>query len=169
MAGYDDAEAVYDELGGVLRTVLANRERLAALQAADAVVQFALTEPDATLTFLARAGAPAALGTGATDVPADVVLAMPAATARALLFGERSPVTMLADGEIALKGSAAKLLQVLTALAGASGVEADPEDEPAAPGEEAAEVETAPAEEPAAETEEPAAEAEEPAAADQSS
>lgn len=127
MATYDGAEAVYDELGGVLRRVLADPARLARLQSADAIVRFDLHEPDAKLTCLARVGAPGVLATGETDVKPDLVLAMEADLLRGLMFGERTPLTALVAGEIALKGPAAKLLRVMEALVGASDAVADAE------------------------------------------
>lgn len=124
MATYDGAEAVYDELGGVFRRVLADPERLARLQRADAIVRFDLREPDAKLTCLARIGAPGVLATGETDVRPDLILTMEADMLRGLMFGERSPMAALTAGEIALKGPVAKLLRVLEALVGASEAEA---------------------------------------------
>jgi hypothetical protein len=117
MGNYESAEAVYEELGGVLRDALANERQLAALRKADAVFQLVLTDPEASLTFHARATLPAGLETGETGTVPDLVLAMTADVARDLLLLERSPVMMLAGGEIAMKGSATKLLQVLDGLA----------------------------------------------------
>lgn len=117
MGNYETADAVYEELGGVLRDALSNEAQLARLRKADAIFQFALTEPDAVLTFHARALLPAGVETGETKTVPDLVFAMEADAARALLLRERSPVLMLTSGEVAMKGSATKLLQVLGGLA----------------------------------------------------
>ncbi|MEI2701277.1 MAG: SCP2 sterol-binding domain-containing protein [Baekduia sp.] len=156
MASYDGAEAVYQELGGVLSTVLENAERREALQKTASVFQFALTEPEATITVLARPGAPAAVGTGSTEVPVELVFAMTAETAKALLLGERNAMSLLAAGEIALKGPAAKLLMVLTALVGASDVASTAEADAAPSVEPEPEPEPEPEDEPAEAEDEPA-------------
>lgn len=132
MATYDGAEAVYDELGGALRRVLADPARLARLQSADAIVRLDLRDPDAKLTCLARIGAPGVLATGETDVKPDLVLSMEADMLRGLMFGERTPLTALIAGEIGLKGPVAKLLRVMEALSSAS-AEPPADGEPEAP------------------------------------
>lgn len=40
MGNYETADAVYDELGGVLRDALSNEAQLARLRKADAIFQF---------------------------------------------------------------------------------------------------------------------------------
>lgn len=133
MGNYESADAVYEELGGVLRDALADEAQLARLRQADAVFQFVLTEPEAVLTTHARAVLPVGVETGETKTVPDLVLAMTADAAKALLLHERSPVLMLTGGEVAMKGNATKLLQLLAALAPA------PEADAAAEGPVAAE------------------------------
>jgi len=141
MGSYETADAVHEELGGVLRDALSNEAQLARLRKADAVFQFVLTEPEATLTCHARAVLPVGVETGETKTVPDLVFAMAADAARALLLHERSPVLMLTGGEIAMKGSATKLLQVLGGLAPEP--EATPEAAPAEPVSEEPAVEEA--------------------------
>jgi putative sterol carrier protein len=186
MAHFESDAEVYDQLGGILNNLVYNAERRALLLQADAVVQFAFRDPNATVTLDVRANKTPRVELGESKLRADVVLAMDADTGKALLTGELSPTIALARGDVRTKGPVAKVLRLVPATVGASEVEADlePEPEPAAapPAAEeapAAEAATPPAEEPTgpkaaeesasvdppAEAEEPAPAAEEPAPA----
>jgi putative sterol carrier protein len=158
MAHFESDAEVYDQLGGILNNLVYNSARREQLRQADAVVQFAFREPDATVTIDMRVRKPARIDLGETKLRADVVLAMDADTGRALLTGELSPTLALARGDVRTKGPVAKVLRIVPATVDAHEVEADLEPEPEAP---------APAAEtPAAEAEAPAADAEAPAEGD---
>jgi hypothetical protein len=150
MAHFESDAEVYDQLGGILNNLVYNSARREQLRQADAVVQFAFRQPDATVTLDMRANKPARIDLGETKLRADVVLAMDADTGRALLTGELSPTLALARGDVRTKGPVGKVLRVVPATVGAHEVEADlePEPEVVAPPAPAAEVE-APAAEPA--------------------
>jgi putative sterol carrier protein len=180
MAHFESDAEVYDQLGGILNNLVYNAERRALLLQADAVVQFAFRDPNATVTLDVRANKTPRIQMGESKLRADVVLSMDADTGKALLTGELSPTIALARGDVRTKGPVAKVLRLVPATVGASEVEADlepePEPEPAPPAEapaaEGTPAETPPAEEPtgpeAAEESapvDPPAEAEEPAAA----
>jgi putative sterol carrier protein len=175
MAHFESDAEVYDQLGGILNNLVYNAERRALLLQADAVVQFAFRDPNATVTLDVRANKTPRVELGESKLRADVVLAMDADTGKALLTGELSPTIALARGDVRTKGPVAKVLRLVPATVGASEVEADLEPEPAPPAEAPAapEAEAAPpAEEPtgpeAAEESaavDPPAEAEEPAPA----
>ena len=91
MAHFESDAEVYDQLGGILNNLVYNSARREQLRQADAVVQFAFREPDATVTLDVRAHKTPRIELGATKLRADVVLAMDADTGRALLTGELSP------------------------------------------------------------------------------
>jgi putative sterol carrier protein len=175
MAQFESDAEVYDQLGGILNNLVYNTERRALLIQADAVVQFAFRDPNATVTLDVRANKTPRIQMGESKLRADVVLSMDADTGRALLTGELSPTIALARGDVRTKGPVAKVLRLVPATVGASAVEADlePEPEPTpAPAAEAEAEATAPAEEPtgpeAAEESapvDPPAESEEPAPA----
>ena len=120
MGHYESAEAVQDELGGILRNVLGNEQRLAAVRRTDSIVRFAFSEPDASVTWHVRVAAQPRIEIGESSAKPDLILAMTSDVGRALLLGERSSLSILGGGEIAMKGSVAKLLTVLESLAGAS-------------------------------------------------
>src|SRR4051795_677814 len=181
MAHFETDAEVYDQLGGILNNLVYNSARREQLRQADAVVQFAFRQPDATVTLDVRANKTPRIELGESKLRADVVLAMDADTGRALLTGELSPTVALARGDVRTKGPVSKVLRVVPATVGAHEVEADLEPEPepapqapveaaeaattgeaeAAPTEDAAPVDPpAEAETPAAETETPVAEAE---------
>jgi putative sterol carrier protein len=165
MAHFETDAEVYEQLGGILNNLVYNSARREQLRQADAVVQFAFRQPDATVTFDVRPGKRVRVDLGATKLRADVVLAMDADTGRALLTGELSPTLALARGDVRTKGPVSKVLRVVPATVGAHEVEADlePEPEPVeappapAPAAEAAapatDAEAAPAEDPAPEAE----------------
>jgi putative sterol carrier protein len=167
MAHFESDAEVYDQLGGILNNLVYNSARREQLRQADAVVQFAFREPDATVTLDVRANKRPRVDLGETKLRADVVLSMDADTGRALLTGELSPTIALARGDVRTKGPVAKVLRVVPATVGAHEVEADlepePEPTPAPPAAEA-EAPAAEAETPSAEAEAPSAEAEAPAA-----
>jgi putative sterol carrier protein len=177
MAHFESDAEVYDQLGGILNNLVYNAERRALLLQADAVVQFAFRDPNATVTLDVRANKTPRVELGESRLRADVVLSMDADTGKALLTGELSPTIALARGDVRTKGPVAKVLRLVPATVGASEVEADlepePEPEPTPPAEEAPAAEAAPtAEEPtgpeSAEEStpvDPPAEAEEPAPA----
>jgi|HigsolmetaAR201D_1030396.scaffolds.fasta_scaffold06270_5 hypothetical protein len=193
MAHYESDAELYEELGGILRNLLGNTERLTQLRHADAVVQFAFEQPDARVTIDVREGHDPRIDFGETELQPEVVLAMGADVGRAVLTGEKSIAVALAHGEIRTKGAAGKVLRIVPATVGAHEVEPDQplpepgraaaaEDAPAAEGEapaaegpaaeqsaEQPEGAEAPAEEAAAEDApaEDAAAAEEPAAEEQ--
>jgi putative sterol carrier protein len=186
MAHFESDAEVYDQLGGILNNLVYNAERRALLLQADAVVQFAFRDPNATVTLDVRANKTPRIELGDSKLRADVVLSMDADTGKALLTGELSPTIALARGDVRTKGNVAKVLRIVPATVKAHEVEADlepePEPEPVAVAEAPAAEETpaaaAPAEEPTgpeaadesapvdppAASEEPVAEAETPAA-----
>src|SRR5690349_8151813 len=180
MAHFESDAEVYDQLGGILNNLVYNSARREQLRQADAVVQFAFRQPDATVTLDVRANKTPRIELGETKLRADVVLAMDADTGRALLTGELSPTVALARGDVRTKGPVAKVLRLVPATVGAHEVEADlepePEPTPAPAAEAVAATEVAEATEPAAAgeaaepaaevTDAPAAETEAPAAAE---
>jgi putative sterol carrier protein len=133
MAHYESDAEVYDQLGGILNNLVYNSARREQLRQADAVVQFAFRQPDATVTLDVRAHKPARIDLGETKLRADVVLAMDADTGRALLTGELSPTLALARGDVRTKGPVGKVLRIVPATVGAHEVEADLEPEPEVP------------------------------------
>ncbi|WP_445148968.1 SCP2 sterol-binding domain-containing protein [Baekduia sp. Peel2402] len=177
MAHFESDAEVYDQLGGILNNLVYNAERRALLIQADAVVQFAFRDPNATVTLDVRANKTPRIELGDSKLRADVVLSMDADTGKALLTGELSPTIALARGDVRTKGNVAKVLRIVPATVGAHEVEADlepePEPTPAPAAEEAPAAEAAPAateDAPAAEEApavDPPAEAEEPAAAEE--
>jgi putative sterol carrier protein len=133
MAHFESDAEVYDQLGGILNNLVYNSARREQLRQADAVVQFAFRQPDATVTLDVRAHKPARIELGETKLRVDVVLAMDADTGRALLTGELSPTLALARGDVRTKGPVGKVLRIVPATVGAHEVEADLEPEPEAP------------------------------------
>ena len=138
MAHFESDAEVYDQLGGILNNLVYNSARREQLRQADAVVQFAFRQPDATVTIDVRARKPARIDLGETKLRADVVLAMDADTGRALLTGELSPTLALARGDVRTKGPVGKVLRIVPATVDAHEVEADLEPEPEAPAPAAA-------------------------------
>src|SRR3954470_24843245 len=145
MAHFETDAEVYDQLGGILNNLVYNSARREQLRQADAVVQFAFREPDATVTLDVRANKTPRIDLGETKLRAEVVLSMDADTGRALLTGGLSPTIALARGDVRTKGPVSKVLRLVPATVGAHEVEADLEPEPEPAPVEAAPVEAAPA------------------------
>jgi putative sterol carrier protein len=167
MPVFESDAAAHERLGSLMRAIAADRELGPQAREADAVVQLSLRDPNATVTADLRAGRGVRVETGSSKLSPDVVLAMDGDVAHQLWSGELNPLVALAHGRLRIKGSTAKLLQLMPLFVAAAPryrewVEGGfPEVEEEAPAAETApEAEAAPApEEAATEEEAPAAEA----------
>ena len=138
MGQFATEQEVYDGLGAVLKNAAADGGARARLQQADAIVQYRLTDPAATITVDARASSDTKVDLGETQLEPEIVFLLPADTAQKLFAGDLALTEALATGEIASKGPVAKMLKMLPAIAGIDGApaaaaeEAPAADEPVA-------------------------------------
>lgn len=164
MSRFATEQEVYDDLGKILVSAAADEGLSARLKETDAVVQYRVSEPTATLTLDARKRSGTKVELGETKLEPDIVFALEADVAHDLLNGELNLTAALSSGAIATKGPVTKVLKLLpvtTSLGAAPAVEqeADAEPEPAADAEpEAPAIEEAPANEAPADAESQSAE-----------
>jgi putative sterol carrier protein len=155
MSRFSTEQEVYDDLGKILASAAADEGLSERLKETDAVVQYRVSEPTATLTLDARKKSVTKVELGETKLEPEIVFALDGDTAHDLLSGEINLTAALASGAIATKGPVTKVLKLLpvtTQLSDAPAVESPAEQPDSAP--DAAEVEepsTEPADEAAAE------------------
>ena len=156
MSRFATEQEVYDDLGKILASAAADEGLSARLKETDAVVQYRVSEPNATLTLDARKKSGTKVELGETKLEPDIVFALEADVAHELLNGELNLTSALSSGAIATKGPVTKVLKLLPvtlSLSEAPAVETPaPEPETPAPepeiaeAAEAAEADDAPAE-----------------------
>jgi hypothetical protein len=155
MSRFATEQEVYDDLGKILASAAADKGLSERLKETDAVVQYRVSEPTATMTLDARKKSETKVELGETKLEPEIVFALDGDTAHELLSGEINLTAALASGAIATKGPVTKVLRLLpvtTQLSRAPEVEAEPAapDDPQPKAEVEAEVaseETAPSEE----------------------
>lgn len=133
MSRYATEQEVFDDLGKLLTEAAADEKVSLRLKEADAVVQYRVTDPDATLTLDARKKSGAVVELGETKLEPEIVLSLAADTAADLLKGDLNLTAALASGAIATKGPVTKvlrLLPVMITLGDTPEAQAEPEAEP---------------------------------------
>lgn len=118
---YGTADEVDAHLGKLLRSIVADPAELARLQRVDAVVQWRLTDPEATLTVDLRRGGEPRVELGSPEQPPDVVLHMDGDTAHRFWQDELSMTAALAGGQISTEGPVAMILRLVVLLRPAFG------------------------------------------------
>ncbi|HWI21171.1 MAG TPA: SCP2 sterol-binding domain-containing protein [Baekduia sp.] len=113
MARFASEQEVYDDLGRLLANAAADGDTSARLKQVDAVVQYRIKDPVATITLDARAKLEATVDLGETNLEPEIVFSLDADTARELLYGELNLTAALAAGDIATKGPVTKVLKYL--------------------------------------------------------
>lgn len=113
MSRFATEQEVYDDLGKILASAAADEGLSARLKETDAVVQYRVSEPAATLTLDARKQSGATVELGETKLEPEIVFALEADVAHDLLNGELNLTSALASGAIATKGPVTKVLKLL--------------------------------------------------------
>jgi putative sterol carrier protein len=113
MSRFATEQEVYDDLGKILASAAADESLSARLKETDAVVQYRVSEPTATLTLDARKKSSATVELGETKLEPEIVFALEADVAHDLLNGKLNLTSALASGAIATKGPVTKVLRLL--------------------------------------------------------
>lgn len=125
----------------MLKNAVAGGDAAARLKQADAIVQYRVTDPTATITLDARASSDMKIDLGETQLEPEIVFSLPADTAQQLFAGDLALTEALAAGDIASKGPVGKMLKLLPAIAPVSAApapsEAAPDAEPVEASDEA--------------------------------
>jgi putative sterol carrier protein len=150
MSRFSTDQEVYDDLGKILTSAAADEGLSTRLKETDAVVQYRVTDPEATLTLDARKKSGTKVELGETKLEPEIVFSLAADTAHQLLNGELNLTAALASGEIATKGPVTKVLRLLPVTTSLGGAPEAPSSEAPAESKEP-EADAPEAEEPEAE------------------
>ena len=129
MSRFATEQEVYEDLGKLLTSAAADEGLSTRLKETDAVVQYRVTDPVATLTVDARKRSGTKVELGETKLEPEIVFSLAADTAHDLLNGELNLTAALASGDIATKGPVTKVLKLLPVTISLSGA---PREAPAA-------------------------------------
>lgn len=112
MSFFNDADEVYEYIGGVFRAAADHPQAGPGLAKANLVMQVYYTDPDATLTVkMLESGVEVV--DGGDDPSADVKLYMPADIADRFWRGEYNLAVGMAKGKVKAKGPVSKILKLV--------------------------------------------------------
>src|SRR3954447_7257003 len=139
MSRFSTEQEVYDDLGKILSSAAADEVLSTRLKETDAVVQYRVSEPVATMTVDTRQKSGVAVELGETELEPEIVFALDADVAHELFNGELNLTSALASGAIATKGPVTKVLRLLPVTLELGKAEAPPEETVEEPAEETVE------------------------------
>ena len=113
MAVFEDAEEVYDTLGMLFVRLGEDEDLFARFCAADTVVRYEYTDPDATITVSLRQEDGGRVDFGESDLEPEVTMRMSADTGHRYWLGGVNVTVALARGEITANGPVAKILKIV--------------------------------------------------------
>lgn len=113
MTRVDDARAVYRTLGAHIAAAVRSDGFAARMRQVDRTVQFALTNPAATITARCKRDHPLDVTFGATGWPIDIRIRAPFDAVHSLFLGELNVFLALDRGEIAIDGDPTPFLALL--------------------------------------------------------
>jgi SCP-2 sterol transfer family len=110
---FKDAQEVYDTVGKMFASVAADEELGPKFRKANTIVQYAYTEPEATITVRLQEGQPGDVDFGETEMEPEVTMRMKADTAHRFWLGEVNVTMAIARGEIKPQGPVSKILKLM--------------------------------------------------------
>ena len=113
MGYFKDAQEVYDTVGKMFASVANDEELGPKFRKANTIVQYAYTEPDATITVRLQEGQPGDVDFGETEMDPEVTMRMKADTAHRFWLGEVNVTMAIARGEIKPQGPVSKILKLV--------------------------------------------------------
>ena len=113
MGYFKDAQEVYDTVGKMFASVTNDEELGPKFRKANTIVQYAYTEPDATITVRLQEGQPGDVDFGETEMDPEVTMRMKADTAHRFWLGEVNVTMAIARGEIKPQGPVSKILKLV--------------------------------------------------------
>ncbi|MGZ8666362.1 MAG: SCP2 sterol-binding domain-containing protein [Solirubrobacterales bacterium] len=113
MGYFKDAQEVYDTVGKMFASVAADEELGPKFRKANTIVQYAYTEPEATITVRLQEGQPGDVDFGETEMEPEVTMRMKADTAHRFWLGEVNVTMAIARGEIKPQGPVSKILKLM--------------------------------------------------------
>ena len=113
MAYFKDAQEVYDTLGKLFQQLVVDEELAPKFRHADTIVQYAYSEPEATITVCLQEGQPSDVDFGETEMDPEVTMRMKADTAHRFWLGRVNVTMAIARGEIKPQGPVSKILKLV--------------------------------------------------------
>ena len=113
MAYFADAEEVYEYIGGVFASVIADPDFVERFRRIETVVQYRFHDPESTITVAVPLDAPGRVDCGETDLEPDLTMEMQADVAHRFWLGEVNVTVALARGQIVAHGPVPKILRLI--------------------------------------------------------
>ncbi len=113
MAYFKDAQEVYDTVGKMFVRLAQDEELGPKFRKANTIVQYAYTEPEATITARLQENQPGDVDFGETEMEPEVTMRMKADTAHRFWLGEVNVTMAIARGEIKPQGPVSKILKLV--------------------------------------------------------
>jgi hypothetical protein len=113
LACFEDAQEVYDTVGKMFVRLAEDEELGPKFRKANTIVQYAYTEPEATITVRLQEGRPGDVDFGETEMEPEVTMRMKADTAHRFWLGEVNVTMAIARGEIKPQGPVSKILKLV--------------------------------------------------------
>ena len=113
MALFADAQEVYDTIGRLFVEIGDDEELGPKFRRADTIVRYEYSDPDSVVTVRLKAGEPARVDFGDSDLEPEVTMSMDADTAHRFWLGQVNVTVALARGQMRANGPVAKVLKLV--------------------------------------------------------
>jgi hypothetical protein len=113
LAVFKDAQEVYDTIGRLFVEIGDDEELGPKFRRADTIVRYEYSDPDSVVTVRLKAGEPARVDFGDSDLEPEVTMSMDADTAHRFWLGEVNVTVALARGQMRANGPVAKVLKLV--------------------------------------------------------
>ena len=113
MAYFADAGEVYEYIGGVFESLIADPDLAERFRRIETVVQYRMRDPESTITVAVPLDTPARVDCGETELVPDLVMEMPADVAHRFWLGRVNVTVALARGQIVARGPVPKILKLI--------------------------------------------------------
>ena len=110
---FRDADELYDFLGALFTAMDDDGDLGPKMRKANTIVQYAYTDPDATITIKMLDGQRGQVDLGSTELVPEVVMSMSADVGHRYWLGEVNVTVALARGQMRAKGPVAKVLKLV--------------------------------------------------------
>jgi putative sterol carrier protein len=113
VAYFKDSEEVYGTIGKLFRGIAEDAGTSEKFRKANTILQYDLSEPEATITVRLKEGEDADVDFGETKMEPEVTMRMEADTAHRFWLGRVNVTVALARGQIKAEGPVAKILKLV--------------------------------------------------------
>jgi hypothetical protein len=113
VALFTGEQDVYDTIGKLFVEIAADAEMAPRFRAANTIVRYSFTEPEAAITVRMQEGQPSDVDFGESDMEPEVTMTMAAEVAHRFWLGQVNVAQALTRGEIRAEGPVAKILKLV--------------------------------------------------------